>query len=96
MEGKNGKVRYYLKHTLKALYRFTIFAQITLNTQHSLVAFCKEEIINSAYTILSQINVFRMVNRLDPEQTAPSGAVCSGSKLLASDCCSNILVKFGM
>ena len=33
-----------------------------------------------------------MANRVDPDQTAPIGAVCSGSKLFASTLSSSIML----
>ena len=48
-------VRYCLKHTFFRLYidyKCTIFAQIVLNTQHSLVVFCKKEIVTQLMLFL--------------------------------------------
>ena len=89
-------VRYNLKHTFFRLYVDLLYLAKLFENSTSFSSFLKKKPFPCLCIILSQINIYRMANRLDPEQTAPFGAVCFGSKLLASDCCSNILVKFGM
>ena len=47
--------------------------------------------MSSAYSSAEMLKEASMANSVDPDQTAPIGAVCSGSKLFASMLNSSIM-----
>ena len=75
-------------HQQTSMWNYCKFPKYS-NTQKFVVITLKFELYNR---VMSPIEADRMANSVDPDQTAPLGAVWSGSALFAQTCLS---IKLG-
>ena len=62
------------------------------NTYVTVSVKCKPLVKSSAFLFCRNVKEATMANSVDPEQTAPTGAVCSGSTLFASILNSSVML----